>query len=56
MTNETNQPSQHRSVVSKTEARAGVTGNNVRYVLIIGLLAVIIGFAIIYIVYFGHHA
>ena len=56
MTNETNQPSQHRPVVSTTEARAGVTGNNVRYVLIFGLLAVIIGFAIIYIVYFGHHA
>ena len=56
MTNETNQPSQHRPVVPTTEARAGVTGNNVRYVLIFGLLAVIIAFAIIYIVYFGHHA
>ena len=56
MTNETNQPSQRRPVVSTTEARAGVTGNNVRYVLMIGLLAVIIGFTIIYIVFFGHHA
>jgi hypothetical protein len=33
-------------------ARAGVTGHNVRYVLIFGLLAVIIVFAIVYLIYF----
>jgi hypothetical protein len=33
-------------------ARAGVTGHNVRYVLSFGLLAVIIAFAIVYLIYF----
>ena len=33
-------------------ARAGVTGHDVRYVLIFGLLAVIIAFAIVYLFYF----
>jgi hypothetical protein len=33
-------------------ARAGVTGHNVRYVLGFGLLAVIIAFAIVYLIYF----
>ena len=33
-------------------ARAGVTGHNVRYVLSFGLLAVIIAFAIAYLIYF----
>jgi hypothetical protein len=33
-------------------ARAGVTGHNVRYVLSFGLLAVIIAFAILYLIYF----
>jgi hypothetical protein len=55
MTNETDQPTEHRPVLSKTEARAGVTGQNVRYVLIFGLLAVIIAFAIIYAAFFAHH-
>jgi hypothetical protein len=32
-------------VVSTTEARSGVTGHNVRYVLIFGLLGVIAAFA-----------
>ena len=32
-------------------ARAGVTGHNVRYVLSFGLLAVIIAFAIVYLIY-----
>jgi hypothetical protein len=44
---------ERRPVVSKTEARQGVTGHNVRYVLGFGLAAVIIAFAAIYIVYFG---
>ena len=33
-------------------ARAGVTGHNVRHVLSFGLLAVIIAFAIVYLIYF----
>jgi len=36
-----------------TEARQGVTGHNVRYVLGIGLAAVVIGFAIVWIAFFG---
>lgn len=35
---------------STTEARAGVTGHNVRYVLLLGTLAVIVLFAIAYVV------
>lgn len=54
MTNESNQPFQHRPVVSTTRARGGVTGQKVRYVLIFGLLAVIIAFAIIYAAFFAH--
>jgi hypothetical protein len=37
-------------VESATEARAAVTGHNVRYVLVISTLAVIVLFAIAYIV------
>lgn len=48
-----NDDSEHRPVVSTTEARSGVTGHNVRYVLYFGLAAVIIAFVIIYLVYFG---
>jgi hypothetical protein len=33
-------------------ARAGVTGHNVRYVLSFSLMAVIIAFAIVYLMYF----
>lgn len=39
-----------RIVESTTEARAGVTGHNVRYVLLIGTLLVIVLFALAYIV------
>jgi len=39
-----------RIVESTTEARAGVTGHNVRYVLLIGTIAVIILFALAYVV------
>jgi hypothetical protein len=49
-------PRQHteqREVVSTTEARQGVTGQNVRYVLGFGLVGVIIAFTIIYLIYFG---
>ena len=39
-----------RIVESTTEARAAVTGHNVRYVLLISTLAVIVLFTVIYIV------
>ncbi len=39
--------------LSKVEARQGVTGQNVRYVLLFGLGGVIIAFAIIYLLYFA---
>jgi hypothetical protein len=37
-----------RPVLTTKEARQGVTGQNVRYVLIFGLIAVVIGFALGY--------
>ena len=37
---------------STDEAREGVTGHNVRYVLLFGLAGVIVAFIIIYAVYF----
>jgi hypothetical protein len=37
-----------RPVLNTNEARQGVTGQNVRYVLIFGLIAVVIGFALGY--------
>jgi len=36
-----------------TEARAGVTGHNVRYVLYFGLGGVILAFALIYAAFWG---
>jgi hypothetical protein len=39
-------------VKSATEARQGVTGHNVRYVLALGVLAVIVAFAVVYGYYF----
>jgi hypothetical protein len=44
---------EHRPVASKTEARQGVTGHNVRYVLGFGLAAIIVVFAALYFIYFG---
>ena len=40
-------------VETTTEARAGVTGHNVRYVLIFGLGGVIVAFAVI-LIYFAN--
>jgi hypothetical protein len=37
-----------RIVENTTEARAAVTGHNVRYVLVLSTLAVIILFAVVY--------
>jgi hypothetical protein len=45
-----------RPVVSTTEARSGVTGHNVRYVLIFGLLGIIVAFAVTFAVVAAHHA
>lgn len=44
--NQSNQPA-----VPATQARAAVTGHNVRYVLMAGLVAVIVAFVIIYLVF-----
>jgi type IV secretory pathway TrbD component len=38
----------HAPEISKTAARQGVTGQNVRYVLMLGLLGVVVGFAVAY--------
>jgi hypothetical protein len=43
---------EQRTVLSKVEARQGVTGHNVRYVLWFGLAAVIVAFTAIYVFYF----
>ena len=40
-------------VVPTTRARQGVTGHNVRYVLLAGTLAVVVLFGIVYIAYFS---
>ncbi len=45
--------SEHRITVPPVEARQGVTGHGVRQVLGFGLAAVVIAFAIIYIIYFA---
>jgi hypothetical protein len=40
-------------VVSAQQARQGVTGHNVRYVLGVGTAAIILAFIVVYLVYFG---
>jgi hypothetical protein len=42
-----------RTVVRTQQARQGVTGHNVRYVLGIGLTAVIFAFVVLYAIYFA---
>ena len=42
-----------RTVVTSQQARQGVTGHNVRYVLGIGIAAVIVAFVVLYAVYFA---
>jgi hypothetical protein len=41
----------HQPVTPTPQARAGVTGHNVRYVLIFGLGAAVLAFLIVYLVY-----
>ena len=43
----------NRVVETPTEARAGETGHNVRFVLGISVAVLIVAFAIVYLVYFG---
>jgi hypothetical protein len=40
-----------RTVLPAQQARQGVTGHNVRYVLGFGLIGVVIGFAVLYIIF-----
>jgi len=40
-------------VENTTQARQGVTGHNVRYVLVFGLAGVIVAFTIIYLMFFS---
>jgi hypothetical protein len=47
-----NAPAGDARVKSTTEARQGVTGHNVRYVLAFGVLAIIVAFAVVYGYYF----
>ena len=42
-----------RTVVPTKQARQGVTGHNVRYVLGTGIAAAIIAFAALYVIYFA---
>jgi hypothetical protein len=42
-------------VVPAVRARAGVTGDHVRYVLAFSLAAVVVAFLIVYLIYFGGH-
>lgn len=43
----------HSPVVSAEDAREGAVGQNVRYVLAFGVLAIIIAFVVVYAVYFA---
>jgi hypothetical protein len=45
--------SEQRTVVPTQQARQGVTGHNVRYVLGIGIAAVIVAFVVLYAIYFA---
>jgi hypothetical protein len=42
-----------RTVVPTQQARQGVTGHNVRYMLGIGIAAVIVAFVVLYAIYFA---
>ena len=42
-----------RIVKSATEAREGVTGHNVRYVLIVSLLGVVLVFVVVWLYFFA---
>ena len=42
-----------KPVVATPQARAGVTGHNVRYVLGFGIAAIVVAFVVVYLVYVG---
>jgi hypothetical protein len=44
---------EQRTVVPTQQARQGVTGHNVRYVLGIGIAAAIVAFVVLYAIYFA---
>lgn len=46
-------PEEERTVLPTRDARQGVTGHNVRYVLGFGLAAIIVIFGILWVVYFA---
>jgi hypothetical protein len=52
---ESSAPNDGRLVLPARNARQGVTGHNVRYVLGFSLAAVILAFVIIYLLFFGPH-
>ena len=43
-----------RVIETTTEARQGVTGHNVRYVLVVSVVAAVIAMAVIYFAFFPH--
>jgi len=51
--NTPNETTQERPVVPTTQARQGVTGHNVRYVLGVGTVSVVVAFAAIWFYYFA---
>jgi hypothetical protein len=51
--NAPDETTQARPVVPTTQARQGVTGHNVRYVLGVGLAAVVVAFGAIWLYYFA---
>lgn len=51
--NKTSFDRDERTTLSTTPARQGVTGHNVRYVLLGGLSAIIVLFVIVFIAYFA---
>lgn len=54
MNSVTTRESDRPIVETTTEARQGVTGHNVRYVLLFGTAGVVIAFAVIYALFFVH--
>lgn len=50
---EADQATAEKATLPARRARQGVTGHNVRYVLGFGLVAIIVAFIIIYLIFFG---
>ena len=56
MTNDPFTTPPRRPVVSTTEARGGVSGQNVRYVLLVSLVGAIAAFTVLYFAFFARGA